>query len=211
MKCTNRQSTSCLDKRDIILNAAIKVFAAKGYHSCRTLDISKEAGVAYGSLYQYFKSKDDILLSIFWENWNFLLRKMEKMNMSTDSPTDKLLGIFDFIFKNYQHNPDLMKVMIMDVPRLNKFYTSESQELYYRFFIGLAKIFSEGQAKELFDKGISPIIASFVMYGAVDMTVRQYVYNPDFDNKNFPLEVARDQIMRFLIPGHLIKDPLENG
>jgi TetR/AcrR family transcriptional regulator, fatty acid metabolism regulator protein len=196
-------------KREIIMNAAIKVFAAKGYHSCRTLDISKEAGVAYGSLYQYFKSKDDILLSIFIDSWNSLLQKMEKINQTEDSPICRIIKIFDFMFKNYQQNHDLMKVMTMDIPMLNQFYGQESQELYYRFFRGLAEIVAEGQKRGVFSKGILPIIASFVIYGAVDSAIRQYVYNSEFDRVSFPIEDAKNQITKLLIPGYLTKESNE--
>ena len=197
-------------KRDIILKAAIKVFAEKGYHSCRTLDISGAAGVAYGSLYQYFKSKDDILLSIFRDNWNFLLQRMEKIKQTDNSPIDKLMGIFDFIFRSYKQNPEMMKVIIMDVPMLDRFYSPENWRLYNRFFMGLADIFREGQEKSIFRHDISPLIASFVIYGAVDTTIRQYVYNPEFNHDNFPIEEARNEIMRLLIPGYLIKETTAN-
>jgi TetR/AcrR family transcriptional regulator, fatty acid metabolism regulator protein len=193
-------------KRAIILQAAIKVFAEKGYHNCRTLDISARAGVAYGSLYQYFKSKDDILLSIFKDNWSSLLQRMEKLKQTDGSPTDKLMGVFDFIFRSYKQNPEMMKVIIMDVPRLDLFYSPENWKLYNRFFTGLADIFREGQEKGIFRRDISPIVASFVIYGAVDTTIRQYVYNPEFNHENFPIEEARNEIMRLLIPGYLSKE-----
>ncbi|PKN70282.1 MAG: hypothetical protein CVU43_21480 [Chloroflexi bacterium HGW-Chloroflexi-5] len=194
-----------LSKREIIMNASIKVFAAKGYHSCRTLDISKEAGVAYGSLYQYFKSKDDILSSIYRDNWNFLLQRMDLLNQTEKSPAIRIIKIFDFIFRNYEQNPDLIKVMIMEVPKLNQFYGKEHQELYFRFFSGLAEIIAEGQKKDLLSKDISPIIAAFVIYGAADNTIRQYVYNTDFESMHFPLEEAKNQIINYFIPGYLIK------
>lgn len=202
-------SSTELSKREIIMNASIKVFAAKGYHSCRTLDISKEAGVAYGSLYQYFKSKDDILLSIYRDNWNFLLQRMEKLKQTEDSPASRIIKIIDFIFKNYEQNPDLIKVMIMEVPKLSQFYDSENQELYYRFFSELAEVISEGQKKDLLNKEISPIIAAFVIYGAADNTIRQYVYNPDFEKLHFPMEEAKNQIIKFFIPGYLIKEAIK--
>lgn len=196
-------SSTELGKREIIMNASIKVFAAKGYHSCRTLDISKEAGVAYGSLYQYFKSKDDILLSIYRDNWNFVLQRLEKLRETEDSPASIIIKIFDFIFENYDHNPDLIKVMIMEVPKLSQFYDKENQELYFRFFSGLAETIAEGQKKDLLNKEISPIIAAFVIYGAADNTIRQYVFNPDFERLHFPLEAAKNQIIKFFIPSYL--------
>ncbi len=200
-----------LAKRDIILNAAIKVFAEKGYYSCRTLDISGEAGVAYGSLYQYFKSKEDILLSIFNENWDALLKRMEKINQTISNPVERLLSVFGFIFRSYQRNPNLMKVLIMDLPRLKQFYNPENWKNYNRFFTGVADIFQEGQKKGIFRKDFSPLIASFVIYGAVDMTIRQYVYNPDFNHEEFPVEKANNQIMGLLEQGFLMKEPARKG
>jgi TetR/AcrR family transcriptional regulator, fatty acid metabolism regulator protein len=197
-----------IPKRDIILNAAIKVFAEKGYYSCRTLDISGEAGVAYGSLYQYFKSKEDILLTIFSENWDFLLKRVDKINQTISDPTEKLLAVFGYIFRSYQRDPNLMKVLIMDLPRIKQFYSPENWKSYNRFFMALADIFQEGQRKGIFRKDFSPLIASFVIYGAVDMTIRQYVYNPDFNHEEFPVDKANSQIMGLLEQGFLNKEPV---
>ena len=197
-----------LSKRDIILNSAIKVIAEKGYYSCRTLDISGDAGVAYGSLYQYFKSKEEILLSIFRERWGFLIKQVEKVNKTITDPVDKLKAIFDYIFVSYELNPELMKVMIIDIPRVRQFYTKEDRKLYNRFFMGVEAIYVEGQDKGIFRSDVSPTIATFVIYGAVDATIRQYVYNPDFDNKKFPVAEASRQIMIYLNNGIMTqKDP----
>ena len=198
-------------KRDIILNAAIKVFAEKGYYSCRTLDISGEAGVAYGSLYQYFKSKEDILLTIFNENWDLLLKRVEEINQTVSDPIEKLLAVSDFILRSYQRNPDLMKVLIMEVPRLRQIYTPENWESYNRFIKGVAEIFREGQKKGFFRRDFSPMVATFVLYGAVDTTIRQYVYNPDFNHEDFPVGKANTQIMGLLERGFMSKTPDRGG
>ena len=194
-----------LSKRDIILNSAIKVIATKGYYSCRTLDISGHAGVAYGSLYQYFKSKEDILLSIFRERWGFLIKQVENVNKTIPDPVDKLKAIFDYIFASYEINPELMKVMIIDIPRVRQFYTKEDRQLYKSFFMGIEKIFKDGQDKGIFRRDVSPTIATFVIYGAMDATIRQYVYNPDFNQKKFPLAEANKQIMIYLNNGILVQ------
>jgi TetR/AcrR family transcriptional regulator, fatty acid metabolism regulator protein len=196
-------------KRDIILEAAIKVFADKGYYSCRTLDISSEAGVAYGSLYQYFKSKEDLLITIYRENWDALIKRMEKIKQTIDDPTEKLLAIFNFIFRSYQRNPNLMKVIILEVPRLKQIYTPENWEDYNRFLKGVANIFKEGQTRGIYRKDFSPMVATFVIYGAVDITLRQYVYNPDFNPEEFPVEKANAQIMGLLEKGFLNNKPAQ--
>ncbi|MCX5852874.1 MAG: TetR/AcrR family transcriptional regulator [Deltaproteobacteria bacterium] len=189
-------------KRDIILDAAIRVFAEKGYSSSRTLDISKEAGVAYGSLYSYFSSKDEILLSIFRERWRILLERIDQINRTLSDPDERFLAIIDFIFRSYQRNPAMMKVLIMDVPRHKEFYTPENWKLYNAFFKALADIFREGQEKEIYNRNISPLIATYCIYGAVDTTIRQYVYNPEFNHEEFPIEQTRQQIVGMLKQGY---------
>ena len=188
-------------KRDIILEAAVRVFAEKGYYSSRTLDISTEAGVAYGSLYHYFSSKDDILLSIFRERWHVLLEKMAQINQAVSDPSEKILAIIDFIFRSYQHNPDMMKVLIMDVPRHSQFYSPENWKVYNTFLKNMADVFREGQEQGIYCMDISPLIASYIIYGAVDMTIRQYVYNPEFNHEEFPIEKAKEQIVSVIKQG----------
>jgi len=188
-------------KRDIILEAAVRVFAEKGYYSSRTLDISTEAGVAYGSLYHYFSSKDDILLSIFRERWQVLLEKMAEINQAVSDPSEKILAIIDFIFRSYQHNSDMMKVLIMDVPRHSQFYSPENWKVYNALLKNLADVFREGQEQGIYCREISPLIASYIIYGAVDMTIRQYVYNPEFNHEEFPIEKAKEQIVSVIKQG----------
>ncbi len=193
-------------KREIILKAAIKVFAEKGYHSSRTADISSEAGVAYGSLYHYFQSKDDILLSIFRERWQLLLDKVKKIRETLTEPGEMILTIIDYIFRSYQSDPGMMKVLIMDVPRHAQFYSPENWVLYNAFFKELAEIFREGQERGLYVNNVSPLIASYAIYGAVDTTIRQYVYNPEFNDDEFPLEKARGQIVQILKGGFAVRE-----
>ena len=191
------------DKRELILNAAIRVFAKRGYYPCRTLDISSEAGVAYGSLYSYFRSKDDILLSIFRDRWMMLLNRIDGLNRELEDPSQKIDEIFKYIFRSYDNYPDMMKVMIMEVPRLEHFYTPENQKLYNRFFQEIAKIIKEGQEKGVFSKEISPLVGSFTLAGAVDTVIRQYVFNPGFKKKKYPLDEVIEQTLALLKKGVL--------
>jgi TetR/AcrR family transcriptional regulator, fatty acid metabolism regulator protein len=193
-------------KRDIILNAAIRVFAQKGYHSSRTADIAAEAKVAYGSLYQYFHNKDDILLTIFRERWHILLTKFERIIQTSNGPGEEFSRIIDYMFRSYQNNPEMMKVLIMDVPRHAQFYSPENWFLYNKFFKMMAEIFEKGQETGIFLKNVSPTIASYAIYGAVDTTIRQYVYNPEFNATEFPLQKAKEQIMDILKNGFFVTD-----
>ena len=77
------------DKRRLLLDAAVRVFARKGYHSARVGDIAEEAGVAYGLLYHYFDSKDDVLRSVFRETWRALIETIRSVEESADSPREQ--------------------------------------------------------------------------------------------------------------------------
>src|SRR5438552_8961604 len=105
------------DKRRLILDAAVRVFARQGFHACRVSDIADEAGVAYGLVYHYFPSKDAVLDTLFLERWNVMLDVIREAD-GTDGPArDKLQTIAGFIVDSYRHDPELMKVIIVEVTR----------------------------------------------------------------------------------------------
>src|SRR3954465_10976325 len=86
----NERSNGHEDKRQLILNAAVRVFARKGFHTCRVGDIAEEAGVAHGLLYHYFDSKDEVLETIFREAWGELLQAFRTVE-ETDEPAPEQL------------------------------------------------------------------------------------------------------------------------
>jgi AcrR family transcriptional regulator len=105
------------EKRRIILDAAVRVFARQGFNGCRVSDIADEAGVAYGLVYHYFRSKDEVLDTLFLERWNVLLEAIRETDRQDISPREKLHQIASFIIDSYRHDPELMKVIIVEVTR----------------------------------------------------------------------------------------------
>src|SRR3954463_5676509 len=106
-----------VDKRRQILDAAIKVFARQGFNACRVSDIADEAGVAYGLVYHYFKSKDQVLNELFAERWSLLLTAIEEVDSQPIVGREKLDAVARFIIDSYRHDPELMKVIIVEVTR----------------------------------------------------------------------------------------------
>ena len=105
------------DKRRVILDAAIRVFARQGFHRCRVSDIAREANVAYGLVYHYFRSKDEVLDTLFTERWSLLLVAISEGDRDDAPVRDKLHAIASFIIDSYRNDPDLMKVIIVEVTR----------------------------------------------------------------------------------------------
>src|SRR4051812_49702654 len=114
---TARSAANAAEKRRLILDAAVRVFARQGFHTCRVSDIADERGVAYGLVYHYSRSKDEVLDTLFLERWNVLLEVIRELDATDSAPREKLHAITSFIVDSYRHDPDLMKVIIVEVTR----------------------------------------------------------------------------------------------
>ena len=117
MEQLSAQRAGAVDKRRQILDAAVTVFARQGFHATRVSDIADEAGVAYGLVYHYFNSKDQVLNELFLERWSLLLAAIEEAEKTDASHRDKLGAVAGFIFESYRYDPELMKVIIVEVTR----------------------------------------------------------------------------------------------
>src|SRR4051812_10109049 len=101
LMATARSAAAAAEKRRLILDAAVRVFARQGFHTCRVSDIADEAGVAYGLVYHYFQSKDQILDTLFLERWEGLLRALRETDAQDIPAEEKLGAIADFLVQSY--------------------------------------------------------------------------------------------------------------
>jgi TetR/AcrR family transcriptional regulator, fatty acid metabolism regulator protein len=168
-----------IDKRRIILEAAVRVFASQGFHTCRVSDIADEAGVAYGLVYHYFSSKEEILDTLFLERWDVMLEAISEVDASPRSPREKLYAIAGFIVDSYRHDPELMKVIIVEVTRAaNTFgltHLGKIREAYSQ----IAGIVARAQAAGVFREQISPEFAALAFYGLIEQVLTGWIFEPD--------------------------------
>ncbi len=165
-----------IDKRRQILDAAIRVFARQGFHATRVSDIADEAGVAYGLVYHYFKSKDEVLNELFSERWSLLLAAIEEADREGGSPREKLGAVAAFIVDSYRHDPELMKVIIVEVTRAaNSFGRTHLPEIR-RAYDSIAKIVADGQEAGVFRRDIDPTFASMSFYGAIEQLLSGWIF-----------------------------------
>jgi TetR/AcrR family transcriptional regulator, fatty acid metabolism regulator protein len=182
-----KAAAPAVDKRRQILDAAIRVFARQGFHSTRVSDIADEAGVAYGLVYHYFKSKDEVLNELFSERWSLLLAAIEETDREGASPRAKLEAVAGFIVDSYRHDPELMKVIIVEVTRAaNSFGRTHLPEIR-RAYDSIAKIVAEGQDAGAFRRDIDSTFASMSFYGAIEQLLSGWIFevipasDTDFD------------------------------
>jgi TetR/AcrR family fatty acid metabolism transcriptional regulator len=165
-----------VDKRRHILDAAIRVFARQGFHSTRVSDIADEAGVAYGLVYHYFNSKDEVLNELFVERWSLLLAAIEEADAGDETPRAKLAAVAGFIVDSYRREPELMKVIIVEVTRAaNSFGRTHLPEIR-RAYDSITKIVAEGQEAGAFRRDIDPAFASMSFYGAIEQLLSGWIF-----------------------------------
>jgi TetR/AcrR family transcriptional regulator, fatty acid metabolism regulator protein len=165
-----------VDRRRQILDAAIRVFAHQGFHACRVSDIAREAGVAYGLVYHYFDSKDQVLNELFAERWSLLLAAIREVDERPIAPREKLDAVAGFIIDSYRHDPDLMKVIIFEVTRAaNSFGRTHLPEIRQAYEL-IAKIVRDAQEQGAFRADVDPEFASMWFYGAIEQLLSGWVF-----------------------------------
>jgi TetR/AcrR family transcriptional regulator, fatty acid metabolism regulator protein len=173
-KLASERGTS--DKRRQILDAAVRVFARQGFHACRVSDIADEAGVAYGLVYHYFASKDEVLDTLFLERWNVMLELIRDVDAQPIPVREKLGAIASFIVDSYRHDPDLMKVIIVEVTRAaNSFGQTHLGQIRTAYEL-IGDIVEEAQAEGSFRAEIEPRFAAMAFYGAIEQLLTGWIF-----------------------------------
>jgi TetR/AcrR family fatty acid metabolism transcriptional regulator len=165
------------EKRRAILAAAVRVFARQGFHTCRVADIAEEAGVAYGLVYHYFASKEEILDTLFLERWGLLLDAIQQADREQRSPRDKLAAIASFIVDSYRHDPDLMKVIVVEVTRAANTFGRTHLQLIRDAYSRIAAIVADAQVAGAFRTEITPEFAALAFYGLVEQVLTGWIFN----------------------------------
>jgi TetR/AcrR family transcriptional regulator, fatty acid metabolism regulator protein len=179
-------ASKATDKRRAILDAAVRVFARRGFHGSRVGDIATEAGVAHGLLYHYFSSKDEVLETVFRDNFGELLGRFHAVERSDEPPAEKLEGIAKILLRTWRNNRDLVTVMVREVARSPQLQ-AQVDEVREVFAI-LQRVIEEGQAEGAFRRDLDARLASWIVYGGLEEVLTGWVLGqlPDGDE-----EVAR--------------------
>jgi TetR/AcrR family fatty acid metabolism transcriptional regulator len=166
-------SAALEDKRRHLLDAAVRVFARKGFHASRVGDIAEEAGVAHGLLYHYFKSKDQVLEAVFHENWSILIARIESVEETDEPAADQLRHIAAIVLRTWLHLPDVVRVVIQEFGR--------SPELAERIgeltlpIDAIQRVIVRGIERGEFRKDVDPVFAATVVYGSIDELLTGWV------------------------------------
>jgi len=189
-----------VEKRRQILDAAVRVFARQGFHATRVSDIADEAGVAYGLVYHYFRSKDEVLSELFVERWSLLLAAIEEADRAGGPHRDRLAAVAGFIFDSYRHDPELMKVIIVEVTRAANSFGRTHLDQIRRAYESIGKIVADGQAAGEFRDDVDPLFASMTFYGAIEQLLSGWIFEL-IPTSETGFEEAKDLVVTMICDG----------
>jgi TetR/AcrR family fatty acid metabolism transcriptional regulator len=196
------RATAAEEKRRLILDAAVRVFAHRGFHTSRVGDIAEEAGVAHGLLYHYFSSKEEVLETVFRDNWSELLDAFARIEASEATPLEQLAAIAKTLLRAWRERPDLVRVMVREVARSPQLQ-GQVDEIREGFQL-IQRVIERGQAEGSFRDDVDPRLASWIFYGGLEEILTGWVLAqlPDGDE-----EVARaERTVVALLCGGLTRD-----
>ncbi|HRI02564.1 MAG TPA: TetR/AcrR family transcriptional regulator [Pyrinomonadaceae bacterium] len=185
------------DKREAILRAAIKVFAGKGYFNSKVADIAGEAGIADGTVYLYFKSKDEILHSIFDRAMaEFIAEGKKELDQIAD-PVGKLTRIAEMHLERLGADRDMAIVFQVELRGSTKFMQEFSAAGFGEYLDIIRKTIEDGQNAGVFRKEIKPVVAAKILYGALDEMVTNWVLS----KKAYPLPPMAGEVLSIFFGG----------
>ena len=186
------------EKRQLLLSAAVRVFAEKGYHAARVGDIAEEAGVAYGLLYHYFRSKEEVLETIFRTTWTNMIATVGSIAETGDPAREQLRKVTEVILRTWRRDPDLVRVLVREVTRSPQL--QEQVDEIAAALRSLETIVERGQEAGEFRADVDARLVSVVWYGALEEALTGWVLGRLADDDE-GIELAEQTIVRLLGDG----------
>lgn len=190
-----------VDKREAILRSAIKVFAGKGYFNSKVSDIAGEAGIADGTVYLYFKSKDEILHSIFDRAMAEFIAEGRREIDGLDDPIEKLQKVSRLHLEKLGSDRDLAIVFQVELRGSTKFMQEFSAAGFAEYLDVISQTIADGQERGIFRRDMKPVVCAKILYGALDEMVTNWILS----NRSYPLAPMADEVLKIFFGGVTVK------
>jgi TetR/AcrR family fatty acid metabolism transcriptional regulator len=164
----NKPKGTAPHKRDRILKAAIEVFAKNGFYATRVSEIAKAAGVADGTIYLYFKNKEDVLITIFEEGINRLLTILREVAESDEPFENRITRIVELQLGLLEEQRDLAEVITVNLRQSSRLLKQYATPLFMQYIDVIAGVVREGQEEGAFRKDLNPRVVARSLFGALD-------------------------------------------
>ncbi|MDQ2747121.1 MAG: TetR family transcriptional regulator [Acidobacteriota bacterium] len=185
------------DKRAAILRAAINVFAQKGYFNSKVADIAGAAGIADGTVYLYFKSKEEILHSIFDRAMEEFIAEGKCEIAEIESAENRLRKIAELHLERLGADRDLAIVFQVELRGSTKFMEEFSGGGFAEYLDIIRQTIADGQKEGIFRRDLNPITVAKILYGALDEMVTNWILS----KREYPLAPMADEVLKIFFGG----------
>lgn len=189
------------DRRRVILRAAVEVFSRKGYHGCRIQDVAKEAGVAYGLVYHYFKNKDELLESVFASGWQHFLGRVQAEIATDQHVVARVRGVVHVAFEAYRRDPRGVKVLILEVGRSPAGGAVNRGGAFSAIIVAATQMFIEAQRRGEIPEHLEPTLCATMLFGSIEMGLTSFVMGLLDKRDDAAIDRARDQVAETFLHG----------
>lgn len=175
MKLFNTSKKKTSDRRAVILDAALKTFVKRGYPDTKVAEIAAGAGVAEGTLYNYFQSKEELLLALFDEKWSMIISEISKKIQRLDDPNKKLKAIFATVVMMFKKDRHLAELFMVDIKQSSIFMNNYTINRIVEFLDLIEAILEEGKQKGIYRKDLNTRVAKMIIFGAAQGILLSWV------------------------------------
>lgn len=190
-------ATKSSEKFQAILDAALKVFAENGFHNSQVNKIAKEAGIAGGTVYLYFKNKEDILVNLFKTKLGSMIERAEEEIDQAPNAVKALEAVCRLHFTNSERNPELAYVMQIELRQANLDLRKQIGKVVKAYYELIEKIIVRGMEEGIFRRDLDPKMARSLVFGAMDEMVTSWIVT----EKRFSLSAQIEGTSHFIVNG----------
>ena len=187
-----------LPKRQRIIEAAIKVFSENGFYNSTVADVASKADVADGTIYLYFKNKDDLLISIFEYSMDIFIQASEEKLKITEDPKEKLEKFIHLHLELVQKHQELAQVIQVELRQSSKFIKEYVNEKFFQYLGIVGNILEDGKSKGVFKNNLHSSVLKRALFGAIDEIALEWVL---MKKKRYSMEEAARQLTIMILDG----------
>jgi len=189
------------DRRKTILRAAVEVFARKGYHGCRIADVAREAGVAYGLVYHYFKNKEELLQLVFETGWGGFMSRIRDAAEASASLEQKIRRIAQVAFEAYRIDPRGVRVLVLEFARSPSTGEANRRTAFAEVLGVITRMFERARARGELRAGLEPALCAAMLFGSVEMSLTGFVMGLLDPRDSGLLAHAQEQLTSLFLDG----------
>ena len=177
------------DKRSRIVDAAIKIFAEKGFYTARVSAIAREAGVADGTIYLYFENKDDLLIQVFEESMDRVIESLRVALEGATEPSERLRRFIEHHLALVEENRELAEVLTVELRQSAKFMKEHKNPRFAEYLRFAAELVEDGVRAGIFRADVTPWLLARALFGMLDELALTWVLGRSFDVRRAAAEV----------------------